>query len=91
MKSEMLKALSIPAYRTTLGSVRGFAARISELPPEQKTDAIAAAERYFPAVLRQFGYAKEDCKQWNFMIMGALRQMVLECSNAETTDRRWPV
>jgi hypothetical protein len=73
----MLKALSAPAYRTTLGAVRGFASRIAELPPAQIADAIASAERYFRTVLRQFGYTDDDCNRWTSMIMRTLRQMVL--------------
>ena len=76
MTREMLKALSTPAYRTTLGAVRDFASRITELPPDQRVDAIAAAERFFPAMLRQFGHSEEDARRWNTIMMGALWQMV---------------
>jgi hypothetical protein len=76
----MPNALSAPAYRTTLGAVHGFAFRIAELPPAQRADAIASAERYFPAVLRQFSYTDDDCNRWASMIMRTLRQMVLEYS-----------
>jgi hypothetical protein len=79
MTGEMLKALSAPAYRTTLGAVRDFASRIAALPPDQRGDAIAAAERFFPAMLRQFGHAEEDAQRWNTM-MRALWQLVLENS-----------
>ena len=79
----MLDALSAPAYRTTLGAVRGFASTIAELPPAQRADAIASAERYFPAVLRQFGYTDDDCNRWTSMIMRTLGQMVLEYSVCE--------
>jgi hypothetical protein len=77
MTREMLKALSAPAYRTTLGAVRDFASRIAELPPDQRDDAIAAAERFFPAMLRQFGHNEEDARRWNTMMMGALWHLVL--------------
>jgi hypothetical protein len=39
MTGEMLKALSAPAYRTTLGAVRDFASRIAALPADQRGDA----------------------------------------------------
>ena len=80
MLGEMLKVLSEPAYRTTLGAVRDFAARIAELPTDQRGDAIAAAERFFPAMLRQFGHSEEDAQRWNIMMVGALWQLVLENS-----------
>jgi hypothetical protein len=80
MTGEMLKALSAPAYRTTLGAVRDFASRIAALPPDQRGDAIAAAERFFPAMLRQFGHTEEDAQRWNTMMVGALWQLVLENS-----------
>jgi hypothetical protein len=54
---EMLKALSAPAtYRTTLGAVRNFASRIAALPPDQRGDAIAAAERFFPGPVRRWSH-----------------------------------
>jgi hypothetical protein len=80
MTREMLKALSAPAYRTTLGAIRHFAFRIAELPPEQRGQAIAAAERFFAAMLRQFGHTEEDAQRWNTMMIGALWQLVFESS-----------
>jgi hypothetical protein len=80
MLGEMLKALSAPAYRTTLGAIRDFASRIAELPPDQRGDAIAAAERFFPVVLRQFGHTEEDAQRWTIMMVGALWQLVFERS-----------
>ena len=76
----MLKALSAPAYRTTLGAVRHFAFRIAELPPEQRGEAIPAAQRFLPAMLRQFGHTEEDALRWNTMMVGALWQLMLENS-----------
>ena len=84
---EMLQALSAPAYRTTLGAVRGFASRIAELPPAQRADAIASAERYFPAVLHQFGYTDDDCNRWTSIIMRTLRPMVLQYFVQELRER----
>ena len=66
------------AYRATLGSVRTFALRIAELPPEQRTDAVSAAERYYSAMLGNFGYGDPDREQWAVMTTAALRVMVQE-------------
>ena len=69
MTGEMLKALSVPAYRTTLGAVRDFSSRIAALPPDQRGDENPAAERFFPAMLRQFGHTEEDAQRWNTMMV----------------------
>jgi hypothetical protein len=57
-----------------------FATSHAALPPNQRDDAISSAERFFLAMLLQFGHIEEDAKQWEVMVTGALRYLVLEYS-----------